>query len=238
MQKSIEYKDIEEIVEKIIKINKRFWNIPSISYDDVSQEIRLFCAEVIKKFNYKKGSNIEGYLSTCISRFIRNYLRDKYFNYKYFPCTNYKKSYYGKKCEFFIDGECRQRDSKCKLFDKYVERKRTKENFNNCKININTNDENTMIDMDNGATMKELVAFPANGIIYDYEFITNKINGLLTERQRAIYEKWLDGDTVHDISRSLGYSPKADARMVRYHIVNIVKIINVVLKDYRNCKES
>jgi hypothetical protein len=213
----ITYNQIEPIIEKLIILKRSEWKMKHVSYEDVAQEIRIFCNKIIDKIDFE-NENIERYLNVCIHNFIKNYIRNKYFYY-ILPCVY-------KKCNFYVNYICTNPSGTCYLMEKFLEKKSIYENINYRVLNIDDYGNKEII------YDKKLIAEPDVKVKIDSDFLILQISGKLSDRQFDIYKMKKDGYSVMDISNEMGYKKTTMGRTVRYHLGKVRMVINEALSGY------
>ena len=210
---TINYNDIEPIVEKLIKLKRHEWKTDVICYRDVAQEIRIFCSQLVKKIDKSKCKKIESFLNVCISNFIKKYSRDKLFYYVS-PCMN--------NCKFYTKEKiCINSNGQCKAMRRFLERKRLYNNFHDY---ISIDDTNAL---NNSVSTRDNVQSSM-----DVSILQSELEKRLNSKQIKIYYMWRDGYSIMDISNNIGYNKNARGHTVRYHIKKIKLIANKIIGKY------
>ena len=78
------YKDIEPIVEYLVKVKARDNTFDCWDADDVAQEIRIICLNAIPHFDSEKVDDYKGvvnYFGRCVDNRLRNLKRDNYIRF-------------------------------------------------------------------------------------------------------------------------------------------------------------
>lgn len=81
---SLQYKDIEPIVEYLISVKARQHTFDCWDVDDVSQEIRIICLNAMKEFDQskiKEEKQVVNYFGRCVDNRLQNLKRDNYIRY-------------------------------------------------------------------------------------------------------------------------------------------------------------
>ncbi|RKY43048.1 MAG: hypothetical protein DRP85_00700 [Candidatus Makaraimicrobium thalassicum] len=125
----IDYSDVAEIVEYLIniKLNKANFVIPGYDLDDVAQELRLKCWNVIKHF--RPGVyTAYNFLGRCIDNHIRDIMRR-------YTVRRSNTCFY---CLYYDKDECRlyKDPTQCPRYRRYIEMKKRKENVSFMKIGL------------------------------------------------------------------------------------------------------
>lgn len=75
----LSYEDVEEIVEALVQIEGRRYPIPGLGMEDIGQEIRFECSEVLSSFDPDRiGPNPYKYLQVCVRNRLYNMRRGVY----------------------------------------------------------------------------------------------------------------------------------------------------------------
>lgn len=78
------YKDIEPIVEYLVKVKAHKETFDCWDTEDIAQEIRIICLGALKKFNVERVTTNKGiinYFGTCVDNRLRNLKRDRYIRF-------------------------------------------------------------------------------------------------------------------------------------------------------------
>ncbi len=79
--KKLEYNDIVDIVEELVKIKSRSYSFDIYEYNDIAQEIRIICFNVLSKFDPTKVGSREkwkNFFGRCVDNGLKNLKRDNY----------------------------------------------------------------------------------------------------------------------------------------------------------------
>jgi hypothetical protein len=84
----ITYKDVEHIVEYLVKVKSDQNSFDCYTSDDIGQEIRLICFRALEHFDLSrvKEEKLVNFFGRCVDNAIKNLKRDKYIRYSG-PCT-------------------------------------------------------------------------------------------------------------------------------------------------------
>ncbi len=95
-KKPLTYKDIEEIVEYLVKVKSRDYTFDCYEANDIGQEIRLICFKALNHFDFGKVNQdkLVNYFGTCVDNRLKNLKRDKYIRYQS-PCNSDCKMLHG-----------------------------------------------------------------------------------------------------------------------------------------------
>lgn len=115
-QQKLTYKDIEHIVEYLVKVKSRDYTFDCFEADDIGQEIRIIRFKALNHFNFDKvkEDKLVNYFGTCVDNRLRNLKRDRYIRFSS-PCTFDCNLLHGED----EDGELSQM---CKKWAKHQER--------------------------------------------------------------------------------------------------------------------
>lgn len=84
---SLSYKDIEPIVEYLVKVKSNDYKFDCYESEDIGQEIRIICFKALSHFDFKKVSDdkLVNFFGTCVDNALKNLKRDKYIRFSS-PC--------------------------------------------------------------------------------------------------------------------------------------------------------
>jgi hypothetical protein len=75
------YDDLEETIEKIVSMKVARWTFPGHDSDDIAQEVRVFCWQALKKYDFaKEGKGVFYFLTKCVDNGLYNKGRGVYFD--------------------------------------------------------------------------------------------------------------------------------------------------------------
>jgi len=83
-QKKLTYKDIEHVVEYLVRVKSRTNTFDCWDVDDIGQEIRIICLHALSSFKPEEADSdkkILNYFGTCVDNRLRNLRRDKYIRF-------------------------------------------------------------------------------------------------------------------------------------------------------------
>jgi len=74
------YKDIESMVEYLVKVKSDKFTFDHYDRDDIGQEIRIICLKVLGHFDFEKVKEDKwiNFFGRCVDNALRNLKRDKY----------------------------------------------------------------------------------------------------------------------------------------------------------------
>ena len=113
---SLTYKDIESIVEYLVKVKSRDNTFDCFEPDDIGQEIRIICFKALDHFNFEKvkKNKLVNFFGRCVDNRLHNLKRDKYIRFAS-PCNS--------DCDMLHGGEKDTELSKiCKRWLKHQDR--------------------------------------------------------------------------------------------------------------------
>lgn len=86
-EEQIDYKDIEHIVEYLVKVKSEDYKFDCYEQEDIAQEIRIICFKAINHFDFSKvkEDKLVNFFGTCVDNALKNLKRDKYIRYSS-PC--------------------------------------------------------------------------------------------------------------------------------------------------------
>ena len=76
-----DYKDIEDIVEYLVKVKSRFYAFDVYTDEDIAQEIRIICFKALEKFDPDKvggRDKWQNFFGRCVDNGLKNLKRDNY----------------------------------------------------------------------------------------------------------------------------------------------------------------
>jgi hypothetical protein len=112
------YKDAESIIEDLVKIKSYKYRRCYYGADDIAQEIRIKCWQILDTFDEKKGKSLKSYLNVCTENFLRNLIRDRFATFNP-PCK--------KTCDHYRkDGSPNENAVLCETFMRYLKLYRAK----------------------------------------------------------------------------------------------------------------
>ena len=125
---TLSYEDVSHIVEEIVNVKAYFAAFDIYDTDDIAQEIRIKCFELIRdgKYDKSKKSSIKTWLIVCVDNMLRNLLRDKFFSFE-IPCKT-------KKCPEYKENVPCSKASTCEHISYYVQKKNSKMNIMNTVV--------------------------------------------------------------------------------------------------------
>jgi len=82
-QKKLTYKDIEHIVEYLVKVKSDKYTFDYYDTDDIGQEIRIICFKVLGHFDFEKVKEDKwvNFFGRCVDNALKNLKRDKYIRF-------------------------------------------------------------------------------------------------------------------------------------------------------------
>lgn len=83
-KKKLTYKDIEPIVEYLVKVKSKQNTFDCWDVEDISQEIRIICLNALEEFDHKRATDekhILNYFGRCVDNRLKNLKRDNYIRY-------------------------------------------------------------------------------------------------------------------------------------------------------------
>ena len=83
-KQSLTYKDIEPIVEYLVKVKARDNTFDCWDTEDIAQEIRIICLYALDSFEPSRGKDhktIVNYFGRCVDNRLRNLKRDRYIRF-------------------------------------------------------------------------------------------------------------------------------------------------------------
>jgi len=88
-KKSLTYKDIESIVEYLVKVKSHDNTFDCFGTDDIGQEIRLICFKALNHFDFDKvkEDKLVNYFGKCVDNRLHNLRRDRYIRFSS-PCNS------------------------------------------------------------------------------------------------------------------------------------------------------
>ncbi len=94
--KTLEYKDIEDIVEYLVRVKSRDYTFDCYEPNDIGQEIRLICFKALNHFDFGKVNQdkLVNFFGTCVDNRLKNLKRDRYIRYQS-PCSSDCKMLHG-----------------------------------------------------------------------------------------------------------------------------------------------
>ena len=113
---SLTYKDIESIVEYLVKVKSRDNTFDCFEPDDIGQEIRIICFKALDHFDFEKvkDKKLVNFFGRCVDNRLHNLKRDRYIRFSS-PCNS--------DCDMLHGGEDNTDLSKmCKRWLKHQER--------------------------------------------------------------------------------------------------------------------
>lgn len=83
------YKDIESIVEYLVKVKSRDYTFDCFEANDIGQEIRLICFKALNHFDFAKvkEDKLVNFFGKCVDNRLRNLKRDRYIRFSS-PCNS------------------------------------------------------------------------------------------------------------------------------------------------------
>jgi hypothetical protein len=86
---NLKYKDIESIVEYLVKVKSRDYTFDCFEADDIGQEIRIICLKAINHFDFEKvkENKLVNFFGRCVDNRLRNLQRDRYIRFQS-PCNS------------------------------------------------------------------------------------------------------------------------------------------------------
>ena len=114
--KNLTYKDIETIVEYLVKVKARDYTFDCFEIDDIGQEIRIICFKALDHFDFEKvkENKLVNFFGRCVDNRLHNLRRDRYIRFSS-PCNS--------DCDMLHGGEDDSDLSKmCKRWLKHQER--------------------------------------------------------------------------------------------------------------------
>jgi len=83
------YKDIENIVEYLVKVKSRDYTFDCFEADDIGQEIRIICFKALNHFDFAKvkEDKLVNFFGRCVDNRLRNLKRDRYIRFSS-PCNS------------------------------------------------------------------------------------------------------------------------------------------------------
>lgn len=110
--KSLEYQDIEPIVEYLVKVKAPTYVFDCYSIDDIGQEIRLICFKALTHFDMSrtKQDKLVNYFGRCVDNALKNLKRDNYIRFSS-PCKS--------DCEFLHSDTDDDLSRLCKKWTKF-----------------------------------------------------------------------------------------------------------------------
>lgn len=86
-QNKIDYGDISEIVEYLVKVKSHIYTFDCYASDDIGQEIRLICFKALNHFDISKvdKSKWVNFFGRCVDNGLKNLKRDNYVRFNQ-PC--------------------------------------------------------------------------------------------------------------------------------------------------------
>jgi hypothetical protein len=86
---SLDYADIEEIVEYLVKVKAPVHTFDCFSEDDIGQEIRLICFKALNHFDMSrvKQDKLVNFFGRCVDNALKNLKRDNYIRFSS-PCNS------------------------------------------------------------------------------------------------------------------------------------------------------
>jgi len=115
-KKNLTYKDIESIVEYLVKVKSRDNTFDCFEPADIGQEIRIICFKALDHFNFEKvkENKLVNFFGRCVDNRLHNLRRDRYIRFSS-PCNS--------DCDMLHGGEADVDLSKmCKRWLKHQER--------------------------------------------------------------------------------------------------------------------
>lgn len=186
-------------INRLIKLNISKWKlsgaIPSVSKEDIEQEIRL---HIYERWDlYDPARPLGNWLTTVINRKILNLQRDNYYRFSK-PCVALKCSSYlgAEECKIF--GTC---CSDCKLYADWEKEKKSK------------HDIRLPVSIENDNRLQKLSETPHEGqdIFEKLEELKFKLKESLTSNEFYIFNAlYLENKTEAQILNELKFSSKTD----------------------------
>lgn len=77
---SLTYKDIEEIVEHLVRTKAYGYTFDCYTQDDIAQEIRIICLNALNKLDPErvKDGKLQNFFGRCVDNGLKNLKRDNY----------------------------------------------------------------------------------------------------------------------------------------------------------------
>lgn len=211
------YEDCVEAIDRVISLHKSKWHLsalPAVTYDDISQEIRLHIWQ--KWDQYDQTRPIEGWVSTICKHQIINKLRDHYYS-KTKPCigdirTKYKPCPFARGdsgCDFTPSGkQC----AECPIYANWLKRKARAYNV---KLPV------AAVHHEN-----EISSLPSSNIDYEAHFklINKHVRRYLNQLEYKIYRMlYVKKQTEEDVAKMLGLKTSEKYRISGYRQINTYK---------------
>jgi hypothetical protein len=219
IKSNLTYEDVSDTIEELIALKRRNWRIPSVDFNDVAQEIRIFVSKILNKYEDSRG-NLRSFLSFCMDNFLRNYIRDQFFDFSP-PCETANCIFFDKKKD-----ACAANPEKCKRYIKYHI---NKENFARIRFALSID---TPYDGDEANSFKRVQNIGVRSNIcenLDAVIIEEEVRKRLTLQQGKVYELLKLGYTIPEISKILNYANGGGT--TRTHILNIGKTVKKVINE-------
>ncbi len=115
-KKNLTYKDIEIIVEYLVKVKSRDNTFDCFEPADIGQEIRIICFKALDHFDFEKvkENKLVNFFGRCVDNRLRNLKRDRYIRFAS-PCNS--------DCDMLHSGDDNQDMSQvCKRWLRHQER--------------------------------------------------------------------------------------------------------------------
>lgn len=85
---SLSYKDIEEIVEYLVRVKSRDNTFDCFEHNDIGQEIRIICFKALNHFDFNKvNQKLVNFFGKCVDNRLHNLKRDRYIRFSS-PCNS------------------------------------------------------------------------------------------------------------------------------------------------------
>lgn len=217
------FEDNIKQIDHLIMLNVSKWKlkaIPSMDKDDIAQILRLHIYTKWELYDPKRP--LGNWISTVISRKIKNILRDEY--YKFAPPCLSCPAYLGKTTNG--EGECKLFGicgNACKLYEKWQQDK--KHQYDIC-LPVTSEDHGN-----------EINSRPFHEINFDdqMELLKSKLQEKLSLNDYKIFiGLYIENKTENQISQELGYKTSKNNeinRQINNVKTNIVKLVRQILAD-------
>jgi len=216
MANTLDFEESLPEINRIISINIGKWKlqgaIPSISKEDIEQELRMRLWNKWHLYDPDKGP-LPQWLSTVCSNAIKTHLRNHYYKFSS-PCAGCPANLTGGQCKLFGQTE----SLNCKIYKNWVAEKKTQ-----CDINL-------PVALDHHTQEVSEKPWDESNIFEELEELKDKLREKLNYNEFYIFNAiYLEDKTDLEIINDLKFSSRAQGmraiKQLKDMIVDLVKSI-------------
>ena len=182
---TFKYNDIHDIIEYLIKAKSaKIRTIGIFDVDDIAQEVRIKCFNILHKFSSSKGSALN-FFGTCIDNSLIDLIRRhtlRRSNVCFYCLFNIKGV-----CQYYIDID------KCEKYSRFLINKKNKEVI--CLLRGNSDFEWKKVESDKNS---EVNSYNLESKIFD-------VRNFLTEESKVIFDSFMNNVEISDEQEKLLY---------------------------------